>query len=175
MSEWCCNAVLPSRWQHYTKRLILPWIPSSSFSFSPLMSVAVTWAPSFANAYIKKDIKKKQMLFYHVYTCHYIKPATQYSPVEISYQLYMLWTSEISDTKGQLFRQSCKLHSSDWVIHITMSNSQLKIPSVSIPAPASLTAEHIPGKYTFLQSKWKKVSRHHMTYGTLRFEPNDPR
>lgn len=29
---------------------IRPWMPSSSFSFSGLMSVAVTWAPSFANA-----------------------------------------------------------------------------------------------------------------------------
>lgn len=32
------------------KSKIRPWMASSSFSFSGLMSVAVTWAPSFANA-----------------------------------------------------------------------------------------------------------------------------
>lgn len=57
----------------------LPWMPSSSFSFSPLMSVAVTLAPSFANACRWKTwVSFKQLQ--NVWICHGIKPAAQCSP-----------------------------------------------------------------------------------------------
>lgn len=38
----------------------LPGVPSSSFSFSSLMSVAMTRAPSLAKAYNKQTNKQKE-------------------------------------------------------------------------------------------------------------------
>lgn len=47
----CITLVTQQMAASHRQKWILPWMLSSSFNFSPLMSVAVTWAPSFANAY----------------------------------------------------------------------------------------------------------------------------